>query len=89
MKITKCTDQAKRLKDKGNLFFKEKNYIASIESYTESAKYADFNNGDYSIALANRSAAFFFMSKYEVSKKFIYNKYLKINKKKGVRIVGT
>ncbi|XP_053596110.1 SET and MYND domain-containing protein 4 [Microplitis demolitor] len=65
MKITKCTDQAKRLKDKGNLFFKEKNYIASIESYTESAKYADFNNGDYSIALANRSAAFFFMSKYE------------------------
>ncbi|CAG5100453.1 Similar to SMYD4: SET and MYND domain-containing protein 4 (Homo sapiens) [Cotesia congregata] len=65
MKITKCTDQAKRLKDKGNLYFKEKNYLASIDSYTDSAKYADFYNGDFSIALANRSAAFFFMSRYD------------------------
>ncbi|KAG8035770.1 hypothetical protein G9C98_001426 [Cotesia typhae] len=65
MKITKCTDQAKRLKDKGNLYFKEKNYSASIDSYTDSAKYADFYNGDFSIALANRSAAFFFMSRYD------------------------
>ncbi|KAK0178103.1 hypothetical protein PV328_002084 [Microctonus aethiopoides] len=65
LKIQKCSKKAKSFKNEGNEFFKKKNYLTSVELYTTSAKYAIFDNGDYSISLANRSAALFHMGEYE------------------------
>lgn len=53
----------------GNKLYANKKYFRrSIEFYTKSLNFAEFNGEAYSLALANRSAVFFELKDYLVSK---------------------
>ncbi|XP_012254183.2 SET and MYND domain-containing protein 4-like [Athalia rosae] len=61
----KSKEKAKHLRDQGNKQFQIKNYQASIPLYTKSAQYAPVECDDLSIAIANRSAALYYMDNFE------------------------
>jgi len=69
----KSSDLATKFRAEGNQYFKERKYMAALEKYTESLSYAplpqtESGSGDNmaSLALANRSAAFFQLGKHEL-----------------------
>ncbi|XP_015109528.1 SET and MYND domain-containing protein 4 [Diachasma alloeum] len=64
-KSSKSSKCAKKFKDIGNDSFKRRDYIKSLSSYTESAKFSSVNRDDFSVAVANRSASLFHMCRYK------------------------
>ncbi|XP_076297825.1 protein-lysine N-methyltransferase SMYD4-like isoform X2 [Lasioglossum baleicum] len=64
-KESKSTIKAQLLKTIGNQQFQAKNYLESIESYTQCAMYAPEHSREYSVAIANRSASLFFLNRYK------------------------
>ncbi|XP_043278345.1 SET and MYND domain-containing protein 4-like isoform X2 [Venturia canescens] len=66
-KSLKDPERAKFYREEGNAFFKKQDYYSAIKSYTQSAKYATLKNNDFSTAIANRSAAFCHMHRYQES----------------------
>ncbi|XP_046603722.1 SET and MYND domain-containing protein 4-like [Neodiprion virginianus] len=60
---SKSSSKAKQLKDLGNKEFQRKNYASSIPLYTKSAQYAVAD--ELSIAIANRSAALYYMDNFK------------------------
>ncbi|XP_066589940.1 SET and MYND domain-containing protein 4-like isoform X2 [Prorops nasuta] len=61
----KSLEKAKLIKTLGNKEFQGKNYLSSIHSYTKSALYAPADSEDLPVAIANRSAALYYLGKYE------------------------
>jgi len=57
------------LRQKGNEFFKAKQYEKAADLYTECLMGSDSNTECHALALGNRSAAYFHMGKYELSPK--------------------
>ncbi|KZC08204.1 PREDICTED: SET and MYND domain-containing protein 4 [Dufourea novaeangliae] len=81
---SKSTAKAQTFKIMGNKQFQSKNYCESIQSYTKSALYAPANSCELSIAIANRSAALFYLDRHsdcikdtELALKFNYPKELR------------
>lgn len=62
----KSPSKAKHLRDLGNKEFQRKDYTRSIPLYTKSAQYATPESDDLSIAIANRSAALYYMNNFQV-----------------------
>lgn len=62
----KDNEKAMQFKEQGNSYFKKKNYPASVNSYTESARYSAGDDVNFAMAIANRSASFFHMCRYNV-----------------------
>ncbi|XP_076298216.1 protein-lysine N-methyltransferase SMYD4-like [Lasioglossum baleicum] len=62
---SKCAIIAETFKIQGNEQFQARNYSGSIQFYTESAMYAPEHSPQYSVAIANRSAALFFLNRYK------------------------
>ena len=54
------------MRKEGNKEFKNKKYLSSVKCYTTSLQYAPWQSDDLSLAFANRSAALFYLEKYEV-----------------------
>ncbi|OXU21510.1 hypothetical protein TSAR_009791 [Trichomalopsis sarcophagae] len=61
----KNIQKSEELRKQGNKEFQNKKYLTSIKSYTLSLQYAPWESEDLPLALANRSAALFYMEKYE------------------------
>lgn len=57
------------LRQRGNELFKAKQYKKAVHAYTKCLAVSDSNTECYALALANRSAAYFHMSEYELSLK--------------------
>lgn len=55
-------------KSEGNKEFQLKNYNTSVKLYTKSAIYAPSGSIDLPVAIANRSAALFYLERWQVSK---------------------
>lgn len=55
-------------KSEGNKEFQLKNYNTSLKLYTKSAIYAPSGSIDLPVAVANRSAALFYLERWQVSK---------------------
>jgi len=55
-------------KSEGNKEFQLKNYNTSLKLYTKSAIYAPSGSIDLPVAIANRSAALFYLERWQVSK---------------------
>lgn len=66
----KNIQKSEELRKQGNKEFQNKKYLASTKFYTLSLQYAPWESEDLPLALANRSAALFYMEKYEVYIKF-------------------
>lgn len=64
-KVPKNSSKAKELRETGNKEFENEHYSYSMKYYTLSLVYAPLGTEDLSLALANRSAALFFLGKYE------------------------
>lgn len=62
----KSSAKAMLLKNLGNKEFQKKNYTASIPLYTKSAQYAFADSEDLAIAIANRSAALYYVENFQV-----------------------
>ncbi|XP_076750657.1 protein-lysine N-methyltransferase SMYD4 [Xylocopa sonorina] len=61
----KSIAKAQTFKTMGNKEFQAKNYIKSIEFYTKCALHAPANSYELSLAIANRSASLFYLSRYD------------------------
>lgn len=55
-------------KSEGNKEFQLRNYNTSVKLYTKSAIYAPSGSIDLPVAIANRSAALFYLERWQVSK---------------------
>ncbi|KYN41167.1 SET and MYND domain-containing protein 4 [Trachymyrmex septentrionalis] len=64
-KQQKNLDKSTAFKLSGNKEFQSKKYAASLESYTNSARYAPSSSINLSIAIANRSASLFYMDRWQ------------------------
>ncbi|XP_063982204.1 SET and MYND domain-containing protein 4-like [Diachasmimorpha longicaudata] len=64
-KSSKSPETAKRFRDIGNDSFKKRDYVKSLTSYTESAKFSSVDEDDFSVVIANRSASLFHMCRYQ------------------------
>lgn len=56
---------AKRLREEGNGLFKRKDYIKSLAVYSKAISLAPHDDQEFSLSLANRSAAFFHLSQFD------------------------
>lgn len=63
----KSKDKAKSSRENGNKAFKIQDYLQSLLSYGECAKQASGDTEEFSVALANRSAALLRLRRYSVS----------------------
>ncbi|XP_011502335.1 PREDICTED: SET and MYND domain-containing protein 4-like [Ceratosolen solmsi marchali] len=61
----KNVQKSEELRKQGNKEFQNKKYFLSIKYYTLSLQYAPSESEDLPLALANRSAALFYIEKYE------------------------
>ncbi|XP_014236849.1 SET and MYND domain-containing protein 4-like [Trichogramma pretiosum] len=61
----KSNDKSQEYRRKGNSDFQAKNYQCCLEAYGLSLQYASWDSEDFALALANRSAALFYMGKYK------------------------
>ncbi|XP_054004754.1 SET and MYND domain-containing protein 4-like isoform X1 [Hylaeus anthracinus] len=82
-KECKSIERAQVLNTMGNQEFKKKNYLLSIQSYTKCALYAPINSNELSVAIANRSAALFYLNRYDECVKDI-NLAIKLNYPKNL-----
>ena len=64
-KECKSVQSAQVFKAIGNMEFQAKEYARSIKSYTECASHAPINSHELSVAIANRSAALFYLNRYD------------------------
>jgi len=67
----KNSEKSESFKNCGNKEFQEKEYIASLQSYTKSALYAPSDSKNLSIAIANRSASLFYLRRWQVIRKIL------------------
>lgn len=58
--------KSEEFRKEGNKEFQNKRYLTSIKYYTMSLQYAPWDSLDFPLALANRSAALFYLEKYQV-----------------------
>jgi len=57
--------KSKSFRDKGNEFFKNKDYVSALKNYTNSLMISKPGTEIYAYSLANRSVAFFHLNRYE------------------------
>lgn len=67
-KECKSIARAETFKVTGNKAFQAQKYDISIEWYTKCALYAPADSTELAVAIANRSAALFYLHRYDVSK---------------------
>lgn len=80
-KHKKNVQKSEELRKNGNEAFQNKKYTLSIKYYTLSLQHAPWKSNYFSLAIANRSAALYYLKNYEVIKlAFVYNKNILINK---------
>lgn len=63
--LLKSPAHSSKLRADGNEKFKYKDYASSIELFTESMAHASYNSKEMALAVANRSAALFYLGAYE------------------------
>ncbi|XP_049828172.1 SET and MYND domain-containing protein 4-like [Schistocerca gregaria] len=63
--LQKSPTQSSKLRADGNEKFKYKDYASSAELFTESMAHALYNSKEMALAVANRSAALFYLGAYE------------------------
>ncbi|CAG5133463.1 unnamed protein product [Candidula unifasciata] len=61
----KSVEVARVWKNKGNKLFQQKRYIDAVNAYTQSCLNAPVESDDFSLSLGNRSAALFYLGKYQ------------------------
>ncbi|KAF7998125.1 hypothetical protein HCN44_009523 [Aphidius gifuensis] len=63
-KSQKSKEKAKVARESGNSYFKKQDYVNSLQAYTECARQASGDTEEFSVALANRSAALLRLARY-------------------------
>lgn len=61
----KNNNEARKIRTEANEIFKEKDYVTALCKYNKSVMTAKINSQDYAFALANRSAALYYLEEYE------------------------
>lgn len=67
----KSIEESKRMRDIGNMSFKNGNFMDALNQYTQAVRYAPYPNQDIkdnslALALANRSAALYSLTRYRL-----------------------
>ena len=69
-RLGKSSKESKRMRELGNKYFKENDYFEALNCYTQAVKFAPYpnqenqNDESLALALANRSAALFSLTRY-------------------------
>lgn len=71
MRKGKSSEQSKQMRDLGNMSFKDSNYIDALNQYTQAVRFAPYPSQDVkddslALALANRSAALYSLTRYRL-----------------------
>lgn len=84
-KSQKSKEKAKVAREKGNSYFKKPDYVNSLQAYTECARQASGDTEEFSVALANRSAALLRLGRYSVS--IFFNFVIRLKNKKTMLFI--
>jgi len=61
----KNNKKARKIRADANVKFQNKDYVSALYEYNESVMTAKVNTEDYALALANRSAALYYLKEYD------------------------
>lgn len=61
----KNNKKASKIRAQANIQFQNKNYVSALCEYNKSVMIAKINSQDYALALANRSAALYYLEEYD------------------------
>nr|XP_022900036.1 SET and MYND domain-containing protein 4-like [Onthophagus taurus] len=72
-KYAKNTKKSQKYRSGGNGCFSKNKFEEALKNFTLALNYAEFNTDEYSLALANRSATYFYLKDYQSCVKDINN----------------